>query len=76
MFDIAYSSFPYLTVSSSNGGNTNPDLFPVNYFNRFIDIAPNKPLAFAETDYIAQDLILPTAGITKNGNVDWQKKYI
>lgn len=73
---LAFSSYPYLTVSSSNGGNTNPDLFPANYYNRFIDIAPNKPLAFAETGYIAEDLILPTAGISKNGNVDWQKKYL
>lgn len=73
---LALSSYPYLTVSSSNGGNTNPELFPSDYYNRFIDLAPNKPLAFAETGYIAEDLTIPSASLTKRGQPDWQRKFL
>lgn len=73
---VALSAYPYLIASSTAGGNTDPDLLPTDYFNKYINLAPNKPFAFAETGYIAQDLFLPTVGVTKNGNTDWQKKYL
>ena len=73
---LALSAYPYLTVSSSAGGNTDPDLFPANYFTRFLNLAPQKPLAFAETGYIAEDLVVPAIGLNKKGTQEWQQKYL
>lgn len=70
------SAYPYVTVSSSAGGNTNPQNFPAGYFERFANLAPAKPLAFAETGYIAEDLIIPSFSLNKQGNAGWQKDYL
>ncbi len=73
---IGLSAYPYITVSSSANGNTDPKLFPANYFEKFINLAPNKPMAFAETGYIAENLILPSYSLNKQGNENWQKDYL
>ncbi len=73
---IGLSAYPYVTVSSSAGGNTDPKLFPINYFEKFIHLAPSKPLAIAETGYIAEDLVIPSFNLTKQGNENWQKDYL
>lgn len=72
---IGLSAYPYVTVSSSGSGNTNPALFPANYFEKFINMA-NKPLAFAETGYIAENLSIPSYNLNKQGNDNWQKDYL
>ena len=72
---IGLSAYPYTNVSSSGTGNTNPALFPAAYFERFINMA-NKPLAFAETGYIAENLIIPSYSLNKQGNENWQKDYL
>ena len=73
---VGLSAYPYVTVSSSAGGNTNPRLFPANYFEKFANLAANKPLAFAETGYIAEDLVIPSFSLNKQGNAGWQKDYM
>ncbi len=73
---IGLSAYPYVGVSSSANGNTDPQNFPANYFDKFINIAPTKPLAFAETGYIAQDLLIPAYNLNKQGNTTWQKAYL
>lgn len=73
---IGLSAYPYTSVSSSANGNTDPKNFPINYFEKFINLDPNKPLAFAETGYIAQDLYIPTYSLNKQGNTTWQKEYL
>jgi hypothetical protein len=73
---IGLSAYPYTGVSSSANGNTNPQNFPSNYFEKFINLAPNKPLAFAETGYIAQDLVIPAFSLNKQGNAEWQRDYL
>jgi len=73
---MGLSAYPYITVSSSANGNTNPQNFPANYFQKFIDLSPLKPLAFAETGYIAEDLIIPSFNLNKQGNTGWQKDYL
>ncbi len=73
---IGLSAYPYVTVSSSSGGNTDPALFPANYFEKFITLDETKPLAFAETGYIAQDLLIPSFSLNKQGRPDWQSKYL
>lgn len=72
---IGLSSYPYVTVSSSVGGNTNPNLFPPNYYERFINMA-NKPFAFAETAYIAENLVIPSYNLNRQGSLEWQKSYL
>jgi len=73
---IGLSAYPYVSVSSSANGNTDPALFPADYFERFINLDVNKPLAFAETGYIAEDLLIPSFNLNKIGNADWQNKYL
>ncbi len=73
---IGLSAYPYITVSSSANGNTDPKLFPINYFEKFINLAPSKPLAIAETGYIAEDLLIPSFNLNKQGNEYWQKDYL
>ncbi|MFD2933811.1 hypothetical protein [Spirosoma flavum] len=73
---LALSAYPYTNVSSSAGGTTDPALFPATYFSRFLDLAPGKPLCFAETGYIAQSLSIPAFGLTKLGTDAWQDAYL
>ncbi len=73
---IGLSAYPYVTVSSSGNGNTDPANFPGNYFTKFADLDVNKPLAFAETGYIAQDLLIPAISLNKQGKDAWQKAYL
>lgn len=73
---LALSAYPYVHVSSSAAGNTNPALFPADFFTRFINLAPAKPLAFAETGYIAENLVIPSFSLNKQGSEVWQKDYL
>ena len=73
---IALSAYPYTNVSSSAGGNTDPALFPADYFTRFIDLAPNKSPCFAETGYIAEPLSIFAFGLSKQGSETWQQAYL
>jgi hypothetical protein len=73
---IGLSAYPYIGVSSSANGDTNPQNFPINYFEKFINLSSTKPLVFAETAYIAQNLLIPGLNINKQGNAIWQKDYL
>jgi hypothetical protein len=73
---IGLSAYPYVTISSSANGNTDPAKFPADYFERFINLAPSKSLAFAETGYIAENLVIPSYSLNKQGNDGWQKDYL
>ena len=72
---IGLSAYPYAGVSSSADGNTDPALFPAAYFNRYIQMS-SKPLAFAETGYIAEDLVIPSFNLNKQGRESWQRDYL
>jgi hypothetical protein len=73
---IALSAYPYTHISSSAAGNTNPALFPSNYFTRYINLDAGKPLCFAETGYIAEPLLVPAFNLDKQGNETWQQAYL
>ena len=73
---IGLSSYPYITVSSSANGNTDPSKFPTNYYERFISLDLAKPFAFAETGYLAENLVVPSEGLNKQGNETWQADYL
>lgn len=73
---IGLSAYPYLVVSSSANGNTDPGLFPADFFDRFISLDKTKPLAFAETGYIAENLSIPSYSLNKSGTPAWQDAYL
>ncbi|HVM87630.1 MAG TPA: hypothetical protein VMT76_05545 [Puia sp.] len=73
---IGLSAYPYVTVSSSVNGNTDPSLFPSGYFERFIHLDNSKPFLFAETGYIAEDLFIPSLNLNKQGTEAWQQAYL
>ncbi|MBZ5858955.1 hypothetical protein [Flavihumibacter profundi] len=73
---VAMSAYPYVTVSSSASGNTNPDLFPTGYFEHWLDLSPEKPWCFSETGYIAQNLDVPEYNLHKEGRPEWQNRYL
>lgn len=73
---IGLSAYPYTHVSSSADGNTDPAKFPADYFTKFINLDASKPLAFAETGYIAQDLVIPAFGLNKHGTEAWENDYL
>jgi hypothetical protein len=73
---IALSAYPYTHVSSSAAGNTNPALFPADFFTRFIKLDLSKPFCFAETGYIAEPLFIPFFSLDKQGTAQWQNDYL
>lgn len=73
---IGLSAYPYVTVSSSANGNTDPANFPTNYFDKFSNLSTSKGLIFAETGYIAEDLHIPSYNLNKLGTAAWQKAYL
>lgn len=73
---ISLSAYPYTSASTTADGNTDPKKFPSDYFTRFIDLAPSRPWGFAETGFIAQDLVIPSFSLNKQGTSQWQKDYL
>lgn len=73
---IALSAYPYVHVSTTANGNTDPKLFPSDLFTRFTDLAPAKPWGFAETGFIAEDLSIPSFSLQKTGNHVCKKEYL
>ena len=73
---IALSAYPYIGVSSSSNGDTNPANFPANYFEKYINLSATKPLAFAETGYAAENLVIPGLSLNKQCNEIYQKEYL
>lgn len=72
---VGLSSYPY-TASSTLDGTTDPAKLPVDFFTRYISLAPSKPWGFAETGYIAQDLSLPSFSLARKGTLSWQRDYL
>ena len=72
---IGLSAYPYTGINASLTGPTNPDAIPTNFFEKYIDMA-DKPFCFAETAYIAEDLVIPFYGLNKQGTPEWQKAYL
>jgi hypothetical protein len=73
---LSLSAYPYTHISSSANGNTYPSLFPASYFTNYFNLANGKPFGFAETGFIAEDLVIPSFNLNKQGNEQWQKDYI
>lgn len=65
---IAVSTYPFLAEE-------NPDDLARDWFSRMRDLAPGKPFAIAETAFIAEDLLIESYGISKEGKAEWQSAY-
>ena len=68
----------YIAISSYPFGNfSNPSDIPDDWSSRLYNIAPEKPVAIAETAYLAEDLTLERFnGNTIEGNQDYQLEYL
>jgi hypothetical protein len=73
---IGLSAYPYASASTTADGNTDPKKFPADYFTRFLNLAPDKPWCFAETGYIAQNLVIPSYSLNRQGTAQWQNDYL
>ncbi|MFL5740016.1 MAG: hypothetical protein ACJ75B_07355 [Flavisolibacter sp.] len=73
---ITLSAYPYATAASVASGKSDPSVLPADFFTRFLDLAPAKPWAIAETGFIAQDLVIPSLSLNIQGNVSWQEQYL
>lgn len=73
---IALSSYPYISSAAAASGNLNPDALPNNYFERYFQLAPQKPVAFAETGYAAENLNIPELFMNRVINDQQQQQYL
>lgn len=73
---LTLSAYPYIVALSTGDGNTDPSRFASDLFTRFISLAPQKPFGFAETGFIAEDLVVPSLSLRKRGTEEWQKDYL
>jgi len=73
---VGLSAYPYVAISSSGNGNTDPSLFPAGYFERYINMDNGKPFLFAETGYLAENLSIPSLQLNKQGTAAWQQAYL
>ncbi|MFZ1529223.1 MAG: hypothetical protein WAT19_10750 [Ferruginibacter sp.] len=73
---IGISAYPYGAYPFFTANGSNPDELPADFFTKYLDLAPSKPWGFAETGYIAEPLIIPNWGFSKNGTEGWQDKYL
>jgi len=79
--DIIESIIPYtdyIAISTYPFGNFgNPGDIPDDWFSRLYDMAPEKPVAIAETAFLAESLTLKIFnGNTIDGNQDYQIRYL
>jgi hypothetical protein len=71
---IGISAYPYSFIGSPVYGTADPKLIPVDLFDEYKHINTNKPLCFAETGYIAEDLNLSL--VHKISNEQIQNDYV
>ncbi len=73
---LTLSAYPYGYAGAYNNGKADPSYLPPSFFDNYLSLASGKPIAFAETGYIAEDLSIPSLNINLKSNSSWQKDYI
>jgi hypothetical protein len=67
----------YIAISTYPFGNfEDPGDIPSHWFSRLYELAPEKPVAVAETSFPAQDLYLETYDRTIKGDEEGQLEYL
>lgn len=71
---IGVSTYGYVFYGHANAGD--PDNLPERWLSQAQDIAPGKPIAIAETGWIAEDLVIPTYSVNVKANEENQRAYV
>lgn len=71
---VGISVYPYVFFDHADKGD--PANLPVNWFSQIQNIANGKPIAVAETAWIAERLEVPTFGVDVMANAQNQADYL
>lgn len=71
---IGISTYGYVFYGHADGGD--PSNLPTDWLSQARLLAPGKPLAIAETGWIAQDMVIPFYGLNVTGSPQWQADYV
>lgn len=73
---LTLSAYPYGYAGAYNNGKADPSYLPSSFFDNYLALAAGKPIAFAETGYIAENLSIPSFNVNLQSNSTWQKDYL
>jgi len=71
---VGLSVYPYAFFQHSGRGD--PANLPADWFSQGVDLADGKPIAVAETGWIAEDLVIPTYSLNVPADEDDQARYV
>ncbi len=71
---VGISAYPYVFFDHANKGD--PANLPANWFSQIQNIADGKPIAVAETAWIAERLEIPAFGVDVMANAQNQADYM
>lgn len=72
---LPYSDYMAISVYPFSD-YADPKNITSNYFDQIISLAPSKPIAIAETAFIAEDIIFEHSSVTISGNTLLQYNYM
>ena len=74
---VGISTYPYFQFLSDGWhGFGDPATLAPDLISAITDLAPQKPMAIAETGYAAEDLSIPEFGIFVEAREEWQAAYV
>lgn len=71
---VGLSVYPYVFFDHADKGD--PANLPADWFSQGVDLAGGKPVAVAETGWIAEDLVIPTFSLSVPADEDDQARYV
>ncbi len=71
---IGVSTYGYVFYGHADGGN--PANLPADWLSQAQKLAPGKPIAIAETGWMAEDMVIPAYGLNVPGTPQWQADYV
>jgi len=71
---VGLSMYPYVFFDHPDKGD--PANLPADWFSQGVDLANGKPVAVAETGWIAEDLVIPTFSVNVPADEGDQTRYV
>ena len=71
---VGLSVYPYAFFDHADKGD--PANLPADWFSQGVDLAGGKPVAVAETGWIAEDLVIPTFSLNVPADEDDQTRFV
>ncbi|MBU0620850.1 MAG: hypothetical protein KJ795_03285 [Gammaproteobacteria bacterium] len=71
---VGASVYPYAFFGHANAGD--PANLPANWLSQLQTIAGSKPVAVAETGWIAENLVIPSLSVNVSATADNQAAYV